>query len=141
MPNTSRPSKVIRPASGFSMPTISLPSVVLPQPDSPTSPSASPTSTCRFTPDTALTELTLRWRIAPAVTGYSRTPSTDRALLRRRRRTVHRVPAREEVIGTDAVQRRLLRSTLVGGVRTARSKAAAGGGGRPGGGGPRGDDP
>ncbi len=40
-------------------PTISLPSVVLPQPDSPTSPSVSPASTCSVTSETALTEFDL----------------------------------------------------------------------------------
>ena len=61
------------------------------------------------------------------LTAFGGGPPANRDLRRRRRRTVHWVPAREQVIGTGAVQRRLLRSTLVGGVRTARSKAAAGG--------------
>ena len=46
------------PQSGFSTPTISLPSVVLPHPDSPTSPSVSPASTCSVTSETAFTEST-----------------------------------------------------------------------------------
>ena len=133
------------PASGFSMPTIILPRVVLPHPDSPTRPSASPASTCSDTPETAFTELTRRWRIAPAVTGYSRTtsmtssrwPSAGRAAAAvaaartaisgsERDRAIHGMPAREQVTRIVAVERWFLLATLIGRARAAGREAAAG---------------
>ena len=51
----SRPSKTILPAVGSSSLMIVRPSVVLPQPDSPTMPTVSPGRTVKSTPSTALT--------------------------------------------------------------------------------------
>ncbi len=69
------------PEFGFSSATISLPIVVLPQPDSPTSPNVSPALTVKETSETACTAPALRCRMAPEVTGYSltrlRTSSSD----------------------------------------------------------------
>src|SRR6516225_5435907 len=50
------------PALGVSCSRISLAVVVLPQPDSPMTPSVSPGSTVKSTPSTALTQRTLRRR-------------------------------------------------------------------------------
>src|SRR5438552_2546658 len=54
---TSRPSKAIVPAVGVSCSRISLDVVVLPQPDSPMSPSVSPAWMVKSTPSTAFTTL------------------------------------------------------------------------------------
>src|SRR5258708_15771056 len=51
----SRPSKKTLPEVGSISRRISRPSVDLPEPDSPTSPSVSPATTCRLTAVTALT--------------------------------------------------------------------------------------
>src|ERR1700680_5067903 len=54
------------------------PRVVLPQPDSPTSPSVSPLRISKLTSSTALTSATLRWKRMPEVTGkYILTPRTS----------------------------------------------------------------
>src|SRR2546428_7783694 len=45
------------------------PSVVFPQPLSPTNPSVSPRLTSKVTPATAFTSATLRWKMMPEVTG------------------------------------------------------------------------
>ena len=52
-PAMSWPSIAIRPLSGFSKPAICFSSVVLPQPDGPTSATNSPRSTLRLTPFSA----------------------------------------------------------------------------------------
>src|SRR5262249_15639531 len=52
--------KLIIPAVAFSSPTMSLPIVVLPQPDSPTSPNGSPRRMSKLTLATALTAPTRR---------------------------------------------------------------------------------
>ncbi len=62
--------RVIVPELGFSSATISLPIVVLPQPDSPTSPKVVPAGTEKVTSDTAWTLPTLRC-ITPEVMGNS----------------------------------------------------------------------
>ncbi len=70
----SRPSTSSRPDVGGYSPTIARPSVVLPQPDSPTTPSTSPARTSRLTPSTA------RSRAISRLNGPPRTGnSTDRA--------------------------------------------------------------
>src|SRR6266540_3161430 len=53
--DSSRPSKVMVPRVGSMSRTRQRPRVVLPQPDSPTRPTVSPSSTSRLTPSTALT--------------------------------------------------------------------------------------
>ena len=67
----SCPSNRISPDVGRCSAVTSQPIVVLPHPDSPTSPNVSPRWTSNETPETALTVPTLRWRTAPAVTGKS----------------------------------------------------------------------
>ena len=64
----SRPSKMIRPSVGSISLMIVRPSVVLPQPDSPTMPSVSPFRTERSTPETASTCPTVCLKI-PALIG------------------------------------------------------------------------
>src|SRR5579859_5977409 len=60
------------------MRTIARPTVVLPDPDSPTSPSVSPRLIVRLTPSTAWTQPVVRRKI-PLVTGnQTRRPSTSR---------------------------------------------------------------
>src|SRR5207248_7184880 len=56
----SSPSKRIAPAVGTSCNKISFEVVVLPQPDSPITPSVSPGSTAKSMPSTALTQPILR---------------------------------------------------------------------------------
>ena len=51
------------------------PMVVLPHPDSPTSPKVSPLRIVKLTPETALTEPTCRRKTPPAITGNSFTRS------------------------------------------------------------------
>ena len=51
----SRPPKLIRPPDTGARPRMARPSVVLPEPDSPTTPSVSPGAMARLTPDTAVT--------------------------------------------------------------------------------------
>ena len=66
----SLPWNTIWPASGAWMPAIVLPSVVFPQPDSPTTPSVSPGCTAKLTSSSALIApvakpkafLSLKWR-------------------------------------------------------------------------------
>ena len=67
----SSPSKLTAPLVGRSRATTSRPIVVLPQPDSPTSPKVSPRRTEKETSDTALTVPIERCSTAPAVTSYS----------------------------------------------------------------------
>ncbi len=82
----SRPSKTILPAVGSSSLMIVRPSVVLPQPDSPTMPSVSPGCTVRSTPSTALTCPTVCLN-SPALIGKCLTrPSTAEQLAAVRRR-------------------------------------------------------
>src|SRR5215475_8668751 len=57
------------PLVGLSRPTITRPIVVLPQPDSPTSPKVSPGRTPKLTSATALSQPTRRCSTAPLVTG------------------------------------------------------------------------
>ena len=84
----SRPSKTILPAVGSSSFMIVRPSVVLPQPDSPTMPSVSPARTVRSTPSTARTCPTVCLK-TPALIGKCLTrPSTRRS--RRRSTTTRR---------------------------------------------------
>ena len=74
----SRPSKTILPAVGSSSLMIVRPSVVFPQPDSPTMPSVSPCRTLRSTPSTARTCPTVCLK-TPALIGKCLTrPSTRR---------------------------------------------------------------
>ena len=61
----SRPSKTIFPALGFISRIKSLPVVVLPQPDSPTSPIVSPAVTEKLIPSTAWTAPILCLRTTP----------------------------------------------------------------------------
>ena len=56
---SSRPSKRTVPAVGTNWPTMHLATVVLPHPDSPTSPSTSPRSTLRLTSPTACEPLSV----------------------------------------------------------------------------------
>src|SRR3990170_8617781 len=73
----SCPSKVTSPDVGLYSMRMTRPSVVLPQPLSPTSPSVSPRLISKLTPSTALTSATLRWKMIPEVTGkYIRTSAT-----------------------------------------------------------------
>ena len=60
-----RPRSGSSPPVGRSSAEISQPIVVLPQPDSPTSPNVSPRRTVNETSETALTEPSLRWMTAP----------------------------------------------------------------------------
>ena len=150
------PSSMILPASGFSTPTTSLPSVVLPQPDSPTSPSVSPSSTCSVTSDTALTEATLRLQhaggdrvLADRVLDLEQVPV--RALAARCPRRwlndaisgrgvigpVDRMPAGEQVLGSSPRSGGSCATALVGRERQRGAKRQPGGGlvrsgGRPG---------
>ena len=61
----SRPSKRIEPDVGSIRRSRSRPTVVLPQPDSPTRPSVSPRWMSKLTPSTAWTTATVRWRTPP----------------------------------------------------------------------------
>ena len=54
MSSYGRPSNAMVPSVGFSRPTIALPIVDLPHPDSPTMPTVSFVATSRLTPSTAL---------------------------------------------------------------------------------------
>src|SRR5215470_13121049 len=65
----SSPPKRIVPAVGVSCSRISFEVVVLPQPDSPISPSVSPGQTAKSTPSTALTQPSLRRSSVPVLTG------------------------------------------------------------------------
>ena len=62
---SSSPSNRIEPAVGSMRRRISRPTVVLPQPDSPTSPSVSPRRISKLTPSTAWTIPIVRCRIPP----------------------------------------------------------------------------
>src|SRR6516162_618668 len=74
----SSPPKRMVPAVGVSCSRISLEVVVLPQPDSPITPSVSPGQTAKSTPSTALTQPTLRRRSGPVLTGkYFRRPCSS----------------------------------------------------------------
>src|SRR2546422_1250925 len=64
-----RPSKYASPLVGSISRRITRPSVVFPQPDSPTSPRVSPRRIVRDTPSTAFTAPTWRWMMNPFVIG------------------------------------------------------------------------
>ena len=66
---TSWPSKKMRPPVGGLRRMIARPVVLLPQPDSPTSPSVSPRSISNVTPSTAWTSPTWRCRMIPSRIG------------------------------------------------------------------------
>src|SRR5258705_11822720 len=59
----------MRPPVGGLSRMIARPVVLLPQPDSPTSPSVSPRSISNVTPSTAWTSPTWRWRMIPSRIG------------------------------------------------------------------------
>ena len=63
------PSKVTVPSVGRYSCRIARPVVDLPQPDSPTRPSVSPSRTKNEIPSTAFTSAILRWKRIPEVTG------------------------------------------------------------------------
>ena len=65
----SRPSKITLPPVGSSSRMTQRAIVDLPQPDSPTTPSVSPSLTAKETPSTALTAPTCFWKMIPRVTG------------------------------------------------------------------------
>src|SRR5437588_1093309 len=65
----SRPSKVTFPAVGSSRRMMQRAIVDLPQPDSPTTPSVSPSRTVKLTPSTAFTAAICFWKMIPWVTG------------------------------------------------------------------------
>ena len=95
----SRPSKRILPAVGSKSLMIVRPSVVFPEPDSPTTPSVSRSRTARSMPSTALTCATVCLK-TPALTGKCLTrPSTRRSSSPLRRR--HRA----HVVGSTFVSR------------------------------------
>ena len=71
----SSPSKRMDPDVGRSRETSNRPTVVLPQPDSPTRPKVSPLRMSKVTPETALTLPTWRRKTAPDSTGNSLTRS------------------------------------------------------------------
>src|SRR6516162_3157010 len=74
----SSPPKRIAPPVGVSCNKINLEVVVLPQPDSPITPSVSPGQTAKSTPSTALTQPTLRRSRGPVLTGkYFRRPCSS----------------------------------------------------------------
>ena len=65
----SRPLKTIRPRVGSSSLRMQRTSVDLPQPDSPTMPSVSPSRSVKETPSTAFTVAISFWKMIPRVTG------------------------------------------------------------------------
>ena len=65
----SRPRNVIVPEVGSSRRMMQRAIVDLPQPDSPTTPSVSPSFTVNETPSTAFTDATSFWKMIPRVTG------------------------------------------------------------------------
>ena len=85
----SRPSKTIEPAVGSISLMIVRPSVVLPQPDSPTTPSVSPFLTVRSTPSTARTAPTVCLK-TPALIGKCLTRPSTRSKASSSRRHVGR---------------------------------------------------
>src|SRR5579875_3130030 len=152
-PWISRPSKLIFPLSARSRATTRRPTVVLPQPDSPTRPNTSPSRIEKETSETAFTVPTLRRMRPPFITGNSLTRwSTERSWGRFARSAarcledastsaeLHRHGAVLDVHGVEAgepvrhvpveagvrglYERWLLLSALVGGVLAARVEAA-----------------
>ena len=73
------PSKMISPSVGSSSRTSVRPSVDLPQPDSPTSPSVSPSRTAKLTSSTACTRATSRCRTPFRIGKYFLTWRTSRS--------------------------------------------------------------
>ncbi len=67
-PMSSRPSNVTLPFVASVRRRMTRPAVVLPEPDSPTSPSVSPRRISKSMPSTARTSATWRWKM-PAVMG------------------------------------------------------------------------
>src|SRR5260221_9043359 len=76
--STSWPLKSTSPAVGSTRRRMDRPSVDLPQPDSPTSPSVSPWRIARSTPSTALTRATVRPRMPERTGNQVRSPRTSR---------------------------------------------------------------
>ena len=135
--STSTPSNSISPAVGSISRSSVRPSVDLPQPDSPTSPTVSPRKTSRSTPSTACTWPTVRCSI-PLRTGkcflHARAPQQDvrlrlRAVAPRPAPSARGARARTASTPTPAAATGksggLLRTHLVEHVVAARREAAA----------------
>ena len=96
--SSDRPRNRIVPDVGRMSPTMARPSVVLPLPDSPTSPSVSAAASPRVMPSTACTCPTVRRNTVPRVIGKctrrSRTSSSAGPSVGRERRLARRVGCR-----------------------------------------------
>src|SRR5262249_50257881 len=117
--DSSRPSKVTVPLVGSISRTRQRPRLVLPQPDSPTNPTVSPSPTSRLTPSTAFT-CSCVYPSKPAGTGkyFFRSRISSSAILRSDE-------ARNAVVPLDLDQRRWLRrATCIGAHATVAEPAA-----------------
>src|SRR5262249_24395965 len=121
---TLRPSNSIVPAVGCSAASTSLEVVVLPHPDSPTSPSVSPGLIVKLIPSTALTTPRVLPKSEPP-TGKcfwrSRTSSNGLGTLR-----LDRQPAPDGAVAVQVELRRLLDAAAVDRPLAARLKVAPG---------------
>ena len=114
--DSSRPSKVTVPPVGSISRTRQRPRLVLPQPDSPTSPTVSPSSTSRLTPSIALT-CSCVYPSKPAGTGkyFFRSRISSSAILRS-------PEAGDAMVSLDLDQRRLRCAAQPASARTQRSR-------------------
>src|SRR5919198_3197033 len=124
----SRPSKAIVPAVGVSVFKMSFAVVVLPQPDSPMSPSVSPAWMAKSTPSTALTHAPVRLS-NPGRTGkcFFRPRTSSRRLATGHDRFVLGVqePASGDTLLPDGEVSRLLGRAAGQGLRAPRVERAA----------------
>ena len=125
-----RPSSTISPADSGASPTAARARVDLPEPDSPTRPTTSPSGTVRLTPSTA--ERPCRRLPKRTETSSKRSSATAGRTLHERDRSSGRrerlagVPARDPVPAASDSQRRVLGAAPLVGERAARRVGAAG---------------
>src|SRR5262245_23316304 len=114
------------PAVGSSAASTSLEVVVLPHPDSPTSPSVSPDSMAKLIPSTALTTPRERPKSEPPTGKCLRRSRTSRSGLSTRGETLGGQPASNHPVAVQIVRRRFLHPAPFHHPWAARMKAAAG---------------
>src|SRR5262245_4722770 len=125
-----RPSNSMRPAVGSSAASTSFDVVVLPQPDSPTSPSVSPAPIVKLIPSTALTMPRGLPKSEPPTGKCLRRSRTASSGLSTRGPLLERHPAAHTAVAVEALLGRLLGAAALDRSRAAGMEGASGREGR-----------
>src|SRR5215510_15403073 len=125
-----RPSNSMQPAVGASAASTSFDVVVLPQPDSPTSPSVSPGPIVKLIPSTALTMPRGLPKSEPPTGKCFRRSRTASSGLSTRGPLLERQPAARAAIAVETLLSRLLDAAVLDRARAAGMKSASGREGR-----------